>query len=175
MPATVLFFPAPGDIHELLAEGLCGARPPLAYRDLAGHLWTGQHASLPTGLVLAWKGEYADEGIGKLVLALAYSVHALKNVRKARIRGATFTYQPMLGRWMLEFVACDHGGWTRWSKAWSSDDLDIPYGREPWLHALVAACQKAGLGTYDACSLSDHAPAPPPNDPLSPNIALGEK
>jgi hypothetical protein len=133
----------------------------------------GQHTSLPTGLVLAWKGEYADEGINKLVLALAYSVHALKNVRKARIRGATFTYQPMLARWMLEFVACDHGGWTRWSKAWSSDDLGIPYGREPWLHALVAAAQGEGLGAYQSFSLSTHTPAPPSVEAHPPNTALG--
>jgi hypothetical protein len=61
---AVLLIPAEGDPHGLLAEGPCGARPPLAWRLGQGPRWTsyaGQTAGTCPALVLAWNGKPVAE------------------------------------------------------------------------------------------------------------------
>ncbi len=63
---AVLLVPAEGDPHGLIAEGPCGARPPVAYRDL--NRWTDDPPATvwppaPFALVLAWEGKPVAEGI----------------------------------------------------------------------------------------------------------------
>ena len=64
---AVLLVPEPNDPHGLLAEGPCGARPPIAYIPNRGWKWTeGPCAEeFPTGraLVLAWDGEPVAEAL----------------------------------------------------------------------------------------------------------------
>ena len=74
---AVLLVPEPGDPHGLLAEGPCGARPPMATHYRRG--WRGgklvpscaeDHADTFTyALVLAWDGEPVPEGVDRLARA----------------------------------------------------------------------------------------------------------
>lgn len=73
--SAVLLVPHPGDELGLLAEGPCGARPPVA-RKKPGHSdWLPGHAVKPgwspgprgtlTALVLAWDGKPVAEGLDR--------------------------------------------------------------------------------------------------------------
>jgi hypothetical protein len=84
MIAAVLLIPEAGDPLGLLADGVCGARPPVLVK--APHGWTSEanyrrylaHGhnstplstgpiSVPRALVLAWDGEPVAEGIDRLL------------------------------------------------------------------------------------------------------------
>jgi hypothetical protein len=64
----VLLVPAEGDPHELLAEGPCGARPPVAcwdgerWRSWADNGWWCPLVPARRALVLAWDGKDIKEG-----------------------------------------------------------------------------------------------------------------
>lgn len=78
--AAVLLVPAEGDPLGLLAEGPCGARPPVAHRYGLPRLmlapdarvrWLGAHERIrgvpaERALVLAWDGKPVVEGIDRL-------------------------------------------------------------------------------------------------------------
>lgn len=74
MPAdlirAVLLIPAEGDPHGLLADGLCGARPPTAWRRPSG-VWLPHDALTRTTLGRGWAVEVAtaEEWPQALVLA----------------------------------------------------------------------------------------------------------
>ena len=65
----ILLVPEKGDPHGLLAEGPCGARPPIAYIPNRGWKWTeGPCAEeFPNGraLVLKWGGTPVAEGMDR--------------------------------------------------------------------------------------------------------------
>jgi len=72
---TVLLVPEEGDPLGLLAEGPCGARPPVAYEWQAVKKWRTYDGPLPPperrrpywrgALVLAWDGEPVAEGLDR--------------------------------------------------------------------------------------------------------------
>ena len=66
---AVLLVPEPNDPHGLLAEGPCGARPPIAYIPNRGWKWREGPCpeEFPTGraLVLRWGGEPVPEGMDR--------------------------------------------------------------------------------------------------------------
>ncbi|NDC89396.1 MAG: hypothetical protein EB075_11450 [Bacteroidetes bacterium] len=70
---AVLLVPAEGDPHGLLREGMCGARPPLAWMNGPRWVfgWASERAHV-RALVLAWGGKPVPEGIQR-------SVHAAKS------------------------------------------------------------------------------------------------
>ena len=70
----ILLVPEEGDLHDLLAEGPCGARPPWAARCATCQRWVGGDGegltchcfpgpAIPNALVLAWDGEPVWQGI----------------------------------------------------------------------------------------------------------------
>jgi len=64
--STILLIPEYGDPLGLLANGMCGAQPPRAYRHPTKHTWEGEH-SLANRVF--WSGSYEDEGVSALVRA----------------------------------------------------------------------------------------------------------
>jgi len=71
---AVLLIPEDGDPHNLLKEGPCGARPPMAspyegkfeaHTSDWAPCWPGE-----TALVLAWDGEPVAEGLDRLSRAI---------------------------------------------------------------------------------------------------------
>ena len=68
-PHALILIPEEGDPHGLLAEGVCGARPPTAWlhTDDPG-LWIPSdvaHDDTGEALVLAWDGESVPEGMDR--------------------------------------------------------------------------------------------------------------
>ena len=71
MIAAILLVPAEGDPHGLLAEGPCGARPPMAW--LRGRRdgiwrpapWFPDEREPLWALVLAWDGQPVAEGMDR--------------------------------------------------------------------------------------------------------------
>ena len=62
MTTSILYIPASGDPHGVLADGLCGAKPPAVVRDEdSGRLYI---------LPLVWRGEVVPEAEDRLTRAL---------------------------------------------------------------------------------------------------------
>jgi len=67
---AVLLVPAEGDPHGLLREGMCGARPPLAWMNGPRWVfgWASERAHV-RALVLAWGGKPVPEGLDRATAA----------------------------------------------------------------------------------------------------------
>ena len=80
----ILLVPERGDPHGLLAEGLGGARPPIAYIPNGGWKWTEgpcmEEYPLGRALVLAWEREVVAEGC-------LYAEAALERMNAAEVPG----------------------------------------------------------------------------------------
>lgn len=72
--STILLVPADGDPHGLLADGVCGARPPLMVSSCGG-AWTPEE-DCPNGydtmaIVLAYHGKPVLEGCNRVLASIA--------------------------------------------------------------------------------------------------------
>lgn len=163
---SILYIPADGDPHGLLAGGPCGQSPPYLdrWRCVSRECSTLTHeeggevlyrptrcpackregylTSAPPALALVWNGEVLDLGVARLEWHTARVVFADLDSHKPYRCSVEIRVRHGLGASGLEVyaVAVRVDGWTR--ERFVSIDIptDIPPDlREPWALATVAA------------------------------------